>query len=278
MSSTLIHGDCLKVLPSLREQVDAVVTDPPYGLEFMGKSWDKTGVAFQLETWELVAATMKPSSYLLAFGGTRTWHRLARALEDAGFQIRDTICWLYGSGFPKGKGGLKPAFEPIILARKPGTKVLPLGIEECRVDTNGEVIVTTGVPRQDYSGQNPRPWHNNPPPAIPNPRTGRWPANVVHDGSDEVLEAFAAFGERASRRERGEGNTHPTVKPLKLMEWLVKLACPPGGLVLDPFAGSGTTGMACIKTGRRFIGLEKDADYCRIAEKRIAHVAEPVAV
>jgi DNA modification methylase len=394
----LFNGDCLNVLPTLAAgSVDAVICDPPYGLEFMGKEWDRLGAGVEVahegtdpshpfrngcrrvrfgtnatamqawhQQWAAAALrVLKPGGYLLAFGGTRTFHRLACALEDAGFEMRDTLMWLHAQGFPKGKGCLKPAFEPVLLCRRPGPRVLPLGIEECRVPlVNGEVI---SVGHTDPGGTKhegwARPWMQDrerveatKKRAIDAANTsGRYPANVCHDGSPEVLEAFAAFGDRgggygvqggrvtgevlarpgrkdvgkivghgdsgtaarffycakASRRERnaglegmpeqlakkyadGEGfagrtqlpdgtwvntdkanrkpaaNSHPCVKPLALMRWLVKLACPAGGTVLDPFMGSGTTGVACVQTGRRFVGIELDPGYFAIAEKRIA--------
>lgn len=345
----LIEGDCREVLATLPEgSVDAVVTDPPYGLVhprthrsfmtgasdrppmtqaqkesrragFMGKKWDSETPG--VETWQVALRVLRPGGYAAIFGGTRTYHRLACAVEDAGFEIRDCIMWLYGSGFPKGKGCLKPAYEPILLTRKPGPRVLPLGIDECRIP--GEVPqVTQGVTRRAANGQaiygaghdiRRAPQESNPSPL------GRWPANLTHDGSEEVLEAFAAFGSRtsgsrkageyqpqgfygnaiakrpvgmerpmpelqgdtgtaarffycakASRRERGEGNLHPTVKPLALMEWLVRLVCPEGGTVLDPFAGSGTTAVACRNAGRGCIAVERDPAYFAIAEPRLA--------
>jgi DNA modification methylase len=269
-----VHGDCLDVMPKAKPGgVDSIVTDPPYGLSFMGREWDHgvPGVPF----WQAALHPVKPGGYLLAFGGTRTFHRLTCAIEDAGWEIRDCVLWLYGTGFPKAKSCLKPAWEPIVVARKPGPSVLPLGIDECRI-----------------------------------PDVGRWPANVVHDGGDEVAEAFAAFGEfrstkrnpktcvsleennqiygrfekrtyegntygdsgsaarffysaKASKADRRVGlpddvaNKHPTVKPLKLVEWLLKLVTPEGGTALDPFGGSGTLIPAAKNAGRRAVVIEK---------------------
>jgi site-specific DNA-methyltransferase (adenine-specific) len=332
------------------DSVDAVVTDPPYGLEFMGKKWDKftpgdvpmrrhaqmdavnTGMSRQggrqracadytkrqardmrhfqdaMTVWaEAVYPVMKDSTYLLAFGGTRTWHRLACALEDAGFEIRDTLMWIYGTGFPKGRACLKPSYEPIILARKPGP-MRELGIEECRIPSgldyaakcasvvgldsnrNGHVYGKwTGKREDSYS------------PA------GRWPANVVLDEEAAPGENWARYFycAKASRAERNAGcegmeesfratlsggksephndrdgknrtgtvcqNHHPTVKPVNLMRWLVRLVAREGEVVLDPFMGSGTTGVACELEGRKFLGIEQNAEYIKIAQKRIAH-------
>jgi hypothetical protein len=333
----LICGDCLEVLPTLAEaSVDAVCTDPPYSLSFMGKAWDSElpGVGH----WQAVLRVLKPGGYAAVFGGTRTYHRLACAVEDAGFEIRDCVMWLYGTGFPKGKGCLKPGYEPILLARKPGPKVLPLGIDECRVGTE-QLTYGWGTPGAGRErecnlvdrGDGKTPDGRDLSRAIARISAGksldstksvvgRWPANVVHDGSEEVLETFGEFGERgqlgpahvrgattfgmmnddgwqpkptqsvkhddtgtaarffytakASRSERGEGNTHPTVKPLSLMRWLVRLVCPPGGIVLDPFLGSGTTALACRQEGRECVGIERDPAYFAIAERRLAGVSE----
>lgn len=333
MSVRLIEDDCLAALPSIPDgTVDAVVTDPPYGLSFMGKDWDHgiPGVPF----WEAIFRTLKPGGYATIFGGTRTYHRLACAVEDAGFEIRDCLMWLYGSGFPKGEGCLKPAWEPVLLCRRPG-RVLPLGIDECRIPlATGEVISVghTNPGGTKHPGW-ARPWMQDKEKveatksrAIDKANAeGRYPANVVHDGSDEVLEAFAAFGERAtskpgtmdcgrskrnamnasrdgslckprecpaygdagtaarfyycakaSKAERGEDNTHPTVKPLALMRWLVRLICPSGGTVLDPFAGSGTTALACLHEGRDCILIEKEPPHCDIIRKRLAECELPL--
>jgi hypothetical protein len=260
-----------------------------------------------------VLRVLKPGGYLLAFGGTRTFHRLACALEDAGFEMRDCLMFLHGQGFPKGRGCLKPAWEPILLCRRPGPKVLPLGIDACRVETEDNTARTNyvqfGANFRDDNWQPPDMSNTGGHPA------GRYPANVVLDDSAEVREAFAAFGERsgsepapqtaqraslgwgmgadgfkpgyadtgtaarffytakASRRDRGRGNHHPCVKSLRLMEWLVKLSSPPGGTVLDPFAGSGSTLRACLGIGRNAIGIELDEHYCAIAARRLDEVA-----
>jgi site-specific DNA-methyltransferase (adenine-specific) len=326
----ILRGDCLEVLPTLPEaSADSVVTDPPYEFGFMGKAWDRTGVAFRPEAWAAVLRVAKPGAYLLAFGGTRTHHRLTCAIEDAGWEIRDCLMWLYGSGWPKGKGCLKPAYEPIVLARKPGPKVLPLNIDECRVECAdapegrvGHGGGSNGVYAQDDWTKANQATMGGPMPA------GRWPANVVHDGSDEVLGAFAAFGEtrsnkgsrrrsgkraqdghgkpdgyrmnggvmaeygdtgtaarffycaKASKSDRGEGNAHPTVKPSALMRHLVRLVTPAGGTVMDPFAGSGSTGVARVREGLAFVGVELDAAHCEAAKRRVegagaAHETKP---
>jgi len=383
----IAHGDCLEILETLEENsIDAIVTDPPYELGFMGKKWDSTGIAFNIEVWQKCLKVLKPGGHMLAFGGSRTFHRIAVAIEDAGFELRDTLMWVYGSGFPKSldiskaidkmfgkeaerevicnhpnpagnKGGgnslnmsvvgmpteayltapatpeaqmwhgwgtaLKPAFEPIILARKPisekniAENVLKWGtgginIDDCRVEYNGAVKTCSRKSDGIKDHTNPSGWKevNRTPnrPATPT-EASRWPANFIHDGSDEVLELFPEtkpskqsergkveifkkenswIGEstvrghndsgsaarffycaKASKKDRGDGNTHPTVKPLSLMQYLVRLVTPPNGIVLDPFAGSGTTLIAAKQEGFRYIGIELNEEYIEIAKKRL---------
>jgi len=274
----LFCGDCLQVLEALEDKsVDSVVTDPPYGLSFMGKKWDYDVPS--VEIWQQCLRVLKPGGHLLAFAGTRTQHRMAVNIEDAGFEIRDMIAWVYGSGFPKAKSCLKPALEPITMARKPAKHVQPLNIEGCRVGDD----------------------------------TGRWPANLIHDGSNEVTQLFPeskgqqgavtgkepssktsnAFGEfskrsaftprndsgsaarffycaKASKKDREDGNMHPTVKPTDLMAYLCRLVTPRGGIVLDPFMGSGSTGKAAVQEGFDFVGIERDEKYFDFAEKRLS--------
>lgn len=375
MGSVLV-GDCREVLPTLGAgSVDAVVTDPPYGLGFMGKGWDRPGVAFDPATWAAVLRVLVPGGSLLAFGGTRTWHRLACAIEDGGFEVKDTLMWLHGQGFPKGKGLLKPAWEPVLLARKQGKATL--NVEACRIDSPigpGAARVSPGNGRAGYEGGWVGCYHGA---EVPSPESarhdarGRWPANVCLDEeAAALLDAEAGerrvgvlaphhrrnvprFGSvyrddegqgasaghvfggdsggpsrfyyvakaRRSEREAGlagmpthfasvgiheaagrdptnpnnyhsdstrrrveqglpateaRANHHPTVKPVALMRWLVRLVTPPGGLVLDPFAGSGSTGVACVLEGLRFAGIEQDAEYAEIARRRVAHAAGPL--
>lgn len=309
MSGPRLHveeGDCLDVLRRAPDKcVSAIVTDPPYALEFMGKGWDK--VLPSIDVWGECLRVVEPGGLLLAFGGTRTYHRLTCAIEDAGWEIRDCLMWVYGQGFPKGKTCLKPAWEPIVLARAPG-KARHLNIDACRVDaTDGRPLIVSksamvrAIETRFLNGSK----------AAGTTTAGRWPANLVHDGSDEVLAAFpqqssgsravgvhrvaggqGRFGEfaegempevagskgsaarffyaaKASKADRGEGNTHPTVKPVELMRWLVRLVAKPGQVVLDPFCGSGTTLVACAAEGVDGFGIEREAAYAEIARSRL---------
>lgn len=340
MSQKVIQGDNLATLKTYPDNYfDAVVTDPPYGLSFMGKKWDYD--VPRVELWAEVFRVLKPGGHLLAFAGTRTQHRMAVNIEDAGFEIRDLIAWVYGSGFPKsldvskaiktdaakewdGWGtALKPALEPITVARKPieqtvAANVLKyrtggLNIDGARVNTNDELTThSSTVKSKTFSQIKPtQGWQTE------GQKIGRWPANLIHDGSEEVLKLFPEAGSmdpnprnnkikrgqngiyrtceavttqgyndnggsaarffycpKASKSERDNGlrennNVHPTVKPVDLMRYLVKLVTPKGGTVLDPFNGSGTTGVACKLEGFNYVGLEFDPEYCKISRARI---------
>jgi DNA modification methylase len=315
------HGDCREVMATMdAASVDAIVTDPPYGLAFMGKGWDHAVPG--AEFWAEALRVAKPGAHLVAFGGTRTFHRLACAIEDAGWEVRDTLSWLYGSGFPKSHNGpwggtaLKPAWEPILLARKPlvGTVAAnvqshgtgALNVDGCRVE--GAFVSgwsKSGSKASENVAMSGRNYARPPKPD----GAGRWPANVLldEDAAAQVGEPSRFFYvAKASRSEReaglemmpereyrgqyGDGiqdnrphmaegykyeakarNHHPTVKPIALMRWLCRLVTPPGGVVLDPFTGSGTTGCAAVLEGFGFVGIEQDAEYVAIAERRIAH-------
>jgi hypothetical protein len=423
-------GDLRDVLPTLEaDSLDSCVCDPPYELGFMGKKWDSTGVAFDPATWAHVYRVLKPGAYLLAFGGTRTWHRIAVAIEDAGFEIRDNLAWLYGQGFPKSldlskaidkaagatrevigqqrlqgnagvstkdKGGtfsvatgltadvmidltapatelakqwegwgtaLKPSFEPVILARKPPIGTIAQNVEAHGVGGLHIDACRDGGTWTTWQVQDGKPMPANTGGNIASPPAGfvseqhpggRWPPNVICDESVAAdldaanaptksrkgkPRASAAPGEgygmthtgaeyndqggvsryfycpKANSRERDAGleaagwpalsgaqatdsqegqarlhsprtgagrgggrrNPHPTVKPLELMRWLVRLVTPPGGFVLDPFTGSGSTGCACALEGFHFAGVELDPTHTRLAMDRIAYWAKQAA-
>ena len=389
----LIHGDCIEKLQKLKENsIDSIITDPPYGLSFMQKKWDYNVPS--IDIWKEVFRVLKPGGHILSFSGTRTYHRMVINIEDAGFEIRDMVQWVYGSGFPKSeniskridklfgaerkiigtkktntsmqgnnynankedkKGGivditesateeaklwegwgsaLKPANEPICLARKPISEST-IANNILKWNTGGINIDASRVP---YSSPGDKAESQNKQTVkeiggfahkekieqgkhigiygkgrgVPYIKPeGRWPANFIHDGSEEVLKNFpitksgatkknidAYNGDshtgflrgfsnpsnqhgdsgsaarffyciKADRKERGEGNNHPTVKPIKLMEYLVRLITPPKGTILDPFMGSGTTGIAAKRLGYNFIGIELEEEYYKIAIERI---------
>lgn len=355
MKTQLLKGDNLELLPTLADNsIDAIVTDPPYELGFMGKSWDSSGIAYKVALWAECLRVLKPGGHLIAFGGSRTYHRLACAVEDAGFEIRDQLMWVYGSGFPKslnlkddwqGWGtALKPSHEPMVLARKPlGEKTVAenvlrwgtgaLNIDGCRVGIE-QLQINLYSNRGPFGKSQVGNDYNS------KTVIGRWPANFIHDGSDEVLELFPEtrsksggksgsnanpmswaennnererFGfddagsaarffycAKASKAERNAGldalpikrpdtrtqsgmgtfdekgvqpqrNFHPTVKPIALMRYLIRLVTPPNGTVLDPFAGSGTTLVAAIQEKVNSIGIELTEDYWPIIEGRTQH-------
>lgn len=326
--SKVLRGDCVEVLASLEPcSVDACVSDPPYGLGFMGKEWD--GTVPGRDFAEALLRVLKPGAHAALFGGTRTFHRLAVALEDAGFEIRDCLSWLYGTGFPKSldvaKAGaadwngwgtaLKPAWEPVLLVRKPlaGTvaqSVMAYGtgglnVDACRIQgSKPDTVRGAGGANGRYRplGAQGRVFDDG---------RGRWPANVVLDeeaaamldatggasrffyvakpsraerdlgcdalpirsGGDATGREDGAPGTQSPRagagRTGGARNIHPTVKPIALMRWLCRLITPPGGLIIDPFCGSGTTLIAAHEEGFRCIGIERDPEYHAIASARV---------
>jgi site-specific DNA-methyltransferase (adenine-specific) len=336
-NAVVYHGSNLDVLPTLADNsVDAIVTDPPYELGFMGKSWDSSGIAYSVELWAECLRVLKPGGHLLAFSGSRTYHRMTVAIEDSGFEIRDMISWISNKTFPKSHNiqkatksddwtgwgtALKPTVEPIVMARKPvdGTianNVLTWGvgglnIDQSRITTDdrfgGGAKGASGF-AANYDGEG---W-------TAGSELGRWPANIILDESGASLldqqqqEASRFFYvAKASKHDRNEGldelpdsvkvnwngsdghrgigdyypdgrprnilpqkNSHPTVKPTALMEYLIKLITPAGGLVLDPFAGSGSTGKAALLNGYRFIGIELTAEYLPIIKGRLEFAAQ----
>ncbi len=446
MTWRVLLSDCVAAMRQLPEaSVDAIVTDPPYELGFMGRAWDASGIAYSLDLWQEALRVLRPGGHLLAFGGTRTYHRMTCAVEDAGFEVRDSLHWFYGSGFPKSldvgraidealctlpgrhywheaslpKGAkaepgdhvcprtpqgeswdgwgtaLKPAHEPIVLARKPlageaivAVSVLEQGtgglnVDGCRIGFTSDADKGSAKPQgratakigalaggTQHDGERSE--------FGPDDAAGRWPPNVLltHDpncngacvlgcpvaaldqqsgntgaqarvkGTEPRSKTDAIFGKFAGRlegefygdrggasrffptftwdpvldvpflycakparserdaglddvmpttsgeatereddsagtkspragagRNGGAKNFHPTVKPIRLMEWLCRLVTPPGGLIVDPFLGSGTTGCAAVRQGFNFIGIELEEPYVQIAVRRIGLAA-----
>ena len=284
----IVNADCIEHLKTIEDNhFDSVVTDPPYHLTsiakrftnsteakygkdgsfqrlskgFVGHEWDGGDIAFTTDLWKEVYRTIKPGAVLLAFAATRNYHRMATAIEDSGFEIFDMINWIYGSGFPKRKNLLKPAHEPIVMARKGVNK--PLNLDECRV---GDFEQDTSKNRRNTQKEQifKGGWKGDKGGEVVK---GRWPANVIHDGLEEDWSKYF-YCSKASKKEKDDTN-HPTVKPIDLMRYLVKLVTPKDGLVLDPFAGTGTTGEACILEGRNYYLIEKTKEYIPDIEKRI---------
>ena len=284
----IVNADCIEHLKTIEDNYfDSVVTDPPYHLTsiakrftnsteakygkdgsfqrlskgFVGHEWDGGDIAFTTDLWKEVYRTIKPGAVLLAFAATRNYHRMATAIEDSGFEIFDMINWIYGSGFPKSKNLLKPAHEPILIARKGVNK--PLNLDECRV---GDFEQDTSKNRRNTQKEQifKGGWKGDKGGEVVK---GRWPANVIHDGLEEDWSKYF-YCSKASKKEKDDTN-HPTVKPIDLMRYLVKLVTPKDGLVLDPFAGTGTTGEACILEGRNYYLIEKTKEYIPDIEKRI---------
>jgi site-specific DNA-methyltransferase (adenine-specific) len=300
----IIHGNSLDELKNLTDNsVDSIVTDPPYELGLLGKKWDSTGIAYNIELWKECLRVLKPGGHLLTFGGTRTYHRMTVAIEDAGFEIRDSLAWIYGSGFPKSRTledgwgtALKPALEPIVMARKPlGEKTVAANI--LKWGTGGINIDATRIGTAERHPANIL--FDEDASIFLDEQTkgkitqGHWAKTKVTGfgeyggGSSEYLGVGRKAEEKGggasrffyvakvSKSERNKGlntpveNNHPTVKPIALMRYLVRLVTPTNGIVLDPFTGSGSTGVACIEEGFDFIGIEMTDEYIPIIKARL---------
>jgi DNA modification methylase len=302
--------ELLRISPS--QNVDAVITDPPYGLGLRGASWDSPSCdnagrpsANSFAAWTAAWArecvrVLKPGGYLIAFGAPRTAHRLASGIEDAGFELRDQLVWLYGSGVPKDglRGGrssaLNPAYEPIVLARKPLAGTLDENEQRFGTGRLGIDDARTSAADRPMGRWPCNVTLSHQPNCALGTCAARCPAGLLDRSRPRVRPSRFYYCAKASRSERDAGchdlaarrmriygsrdtaprrNTHPTVKPVELMRWLVRLGCPPGGIVLDPFAGSGSTGIAALHEQRRFVGIEREPDYLRIARARLEQAA-----
>jgi site-specific DNA-methyltransferase (adenine-specific) len=313
----IIEADALMVLAKLPDAcVDAIVTDPPYGIELKGEAWDgaairqavrgdkellSTGEA--LERWSRAWAAearrvLKPGGHLLAFSAPRTVHRVVAGAEAAGLEVRDQLLWLHAQGIPKARklpGGrgtaLKPAYEPIMLTRAPFDGSVAENLERF-----GTGALNIDAARVSEAGYWPAHLALSHAPGCGEVCAGDCPARMIDAARPDLLPSRLFFCAKATRHEREAGceqlpersvplytgpnrsprirrNTHPTVKPLALMRWLVRLITPPGGLVLDPFTGSGTTGIAAVMENRIFLGIEREAAYVDIACARLTHWA-----
>jgi site-specific DNA-methyltransferase (adenine-specific) len=270
----LLNGDCLDKLKELdNNSIDSIVTDPPYGLSFMGKKWDYDVPS--VEIWQECLRVLKPGGHLLAFAGSRTYHRMVVRIEDAGFDIRDQIMWIYGSGMPKASN-LKPAHEPIVLARKKGNT--NLNINDCRLeigrwptnvimDEEAGIILDkqSGISKSSKRGSkyNKATEHTN----TYTPAASDYRDDNTYDDEGGASRFF--YCPKANKKDRDEGNIHPTVKPTDLMKYLIRLVTPKGGIVLDPFMGSGSTGKAAMLEGMWFVGIEREKEYYEIAKQRV---------
>jgi site-specific DNA-methyltransferase (adenine-specific) len=335
------QADCFTALPQLdADSVDAIVTDPPYGIGVNGMAWDRPALldsskragkrrqpgenpnqAFQEFSREWSGAclhSLKPGGHLAAFAAPRTAHRLACGLEEAGYELRDVLMWLQGQGYPATRvlpgglaTGLKPAWEPIILARRPLDGTLDHNLKKHGTGAMNIDATRITLGAQDCPSEGRA--HGR---RITASERGRWPANLLLSHGTSCTAAGCEpdcpigllgdhhrffYAAKAPRREREAGcealprrvvqtfkigayneqlcdehpvaNIHPTVKPIELMRWLVRLLTPSGGLVLDPFAGSGSTGVAAVLEGARFLGIEREAIYVPIARARITYWA-----
>jgi site-specific DNA-methyltransferase (adenine-specific) len=294
MKYQILQGDNRNTLKTLADNsIDAIVTDPPYGIDFLGKAWDANTGA--LETYQECLRVLKPGGHILAFSAARTYHHLAVTLEQAGFEIRDQIMWIYSSGFPKAQavkgfpgwknGGLKPAHEPIALARKPTKTSIKANMETWRVGALN--IDATRVPYANdkdkasidhkvltaaWSGHTIQvdSYEKGEFVKVETNELGRFPSNVIGEIQDYQKYFYCPKVNRSERHiEDSVENNHPTVKPIELMKYLIKLITPPGGIVLDPFNGSGSTGCAAVALGYEYIGCELDPAYVEISKRRI---------
>jgi len=272
----LFTGDCLDILRQLGDNsVDSCITDPPYGMGM--EHWDHSVPS--VEIWQEVMRVLKPGAFCLSFCSPQLYHRMATAVEEAGFNIQDQIMWMVTTKMPK-KNRLKPAHEPIVVAQKPFKGSIQKNFEEWGV---GKIdVLTTRVP---WDGKPPTGWvkgglqrrtfgkegkttgsQKEFGKVDANP-DGRYPSNIIGEVLTEHQKYF--YAPRVTRKERGEYNDHPTPKPISLMSYLCKIYCPPDKVVLDPFCGSGSTGIGALLEDRKFFGIDMEEHYTSISEKRI---------
>lgn len=276
MEYNLIQGDCLDSLRAMDENsIDNCITDPPYGMGM--EHWDHAVPT--TEIWEEVLRVLKPGGFCLSFCSPQLYHRMATAVEDAGFDIKDQIMWMITTKMPK-KNRLKPAHEPIVVAQKPFKGSIKANFEEWgvgQIDTDSTRVPWDGKPPTGWvkGGMQRRTFGKDGKTTgsqkefgkeDANP-AGRYPSNIIGEVQDEHQKYF--YAPRVTRKERGEYNNHPTPKPIALMAYLVKVYCPPGTTVLDPFCGSASTGIAALLEGRAFIGMELEEEYIKISHRRI---------
>ena len=275
MKYKLETGDNIKVLKTIPDNsIDACITDPPYGMGM--DHWDNN--VPPVETWKEVLRVLKPGAFCLSFCSPELYHRMAVNVDDAGFEIKDQIIWMVTTKMAK-RNRLKPAHEPIVVAQKPLEGSIQKNFDKWGV---GKINVeTTRIP---WDGKPPTGWIKgyrrefgkdvakvkdiiNRETVDANP-DGRYPSNIIGHFDNPFHQKYF-YAPRASRKERGEYNDHPTPKPISLMKYLIKVYCPKNGVVLDPYNGSGSTGIAAIQLDNEYIGIDMDPDYIEISEKRI---------
>jgi DNA modification methylase len=268
-------GDCQQVLSSYGENFfHSCITDPPYGMGM--EHWDHSVPG--VEIWREVFRTLRPGAFCLAFCSPELYHRLACNVEDAGFKIKDQIMWMTTTKMPK-YNRLKPAHEPIVVAQKPYQGSLQsnfeqwgcglIDVENTRVPWDKKPPtgwVAQGGKRRTFGKDGNTKGSGAEYGTVDANPAGRYPSNII--GEVESAHQKYFYAPRATRKEKGADNDHPTVKPVSLMAYLTKIYCPPNGIVLDPFCGSGSTGVAAIQESREFVGIDLSEHYAEIATKR----------
>jgi len=272
----IVNGDCLEVMKAMPDNsVDACITDPPYGMGM--EEWDHSVPT--KEIWKEALRILKPGGYCLSFCSPQLYHRMASAVEDAGFKVKDQIMWMITTKMPK-KNHLKQAHEPIVVAQKPFKGTIKANFEKW-----GTGVIDVKNTRVPWDGKPPTGWvkdgHKRRKFGKKGKTTGtqeefgkvdanpdgRYPSNIIGEVSPEHQKYF--YAPRVTRKERGEYNDHPTPKPISLMSYLIRVYSPEGSKIIDPFCGSGSTGIAALAEGREFIGIDLSEHYCEVSERRI---------